>query len=162
MGHPGPLITLRKETTNRCVAFCCCPLYKLQIHIQGGIVFNWTNPCDVLHLYHPFNEEYINTRCVRLPYSLRRLFHFRESSGLPLWSFNDIFNTISVISRWSVLLVEETGVPRKPPIFHGKHADRFTILKHTGLKVPQNSNTFNDVNKCINNPNNPVVLFPSN
>ena len=46
-------------------------------------------------------------------------------------------------------------------IFHGKHVDRFTILKHTGLKFPQNSNTFNDVSKCINNPNNPVVLFPS-
>jgi hypothetical protein len=26
-------------------------------------------------------------------------------------------------------------------IFHGKHVDRFTILKHTSLKVPQNSNT---------------------
>ena len=25
--------------------------------------------------------------------------------------FNATFNTISVISRWSVLLVEETGVP---------------------------------------------------
>ena len=46
-------------------------------------------------------------------------------------------------------------------IFHGKHVDRFTILKHTSLKVPQNSNTFNDVRKCINNPNNPVGLFPS-
>ena len=45
--------------------------------------------------------------------------------------------------------------------FHGKHVDRFTILKHTGLKVPQNSNIFNDVSKCINNPNNPVVLFSS-
>jgi hypothetical protein len=52
-------------------------------------------------------------RCVRLAYSLRRLFHFRESSGLALWSFNDLFDTISVISRWSVLLVEETGVPKK-------------------------------------------------
>jgi hypothetical protein len=31
--------------------------------------------------------------------------------GLGLWGFNTAFNNISVISWWSVLLVEETGVP---------------------------------------------------
>ena len=30
-----------------------------------------------------------------------------------LMVFNATFNNISVISRWSVLLVEETGVPEK-------------------------------------------------
>ena len=30
-----------------------------------------------------------------------------------LMVFNATFNSISVISRWSVLLVEETGVPEK-------------------------------------------------
>jgi hypothetical protein len=31
--------------------------------------------------------------------------------GLGLWCYNATFNNISVISWWSVLLVEETGVP---------------------------------------------------
>jgi hypothetical protein len=47
-----------------------------------------------------------NTLCFQLLY-------------LPLWSrrggrdhiFNATFNNISVISSWSVLLVEETGIP---------------------------------------------------
>jgi hypothetical protein len=30
--------------------------------------------------------------------------------GLGLWGFNPTFNNISVISWWSVLLVQETGV----------------------------------------------------
>ena len=34
-------------------------------------------------------------------------------------------------------------------IVHGKHVDRFSILKRTGLKFPQNSKTFNDVSVSI-------------
>ena len=37
------------------------------------------------------------------------------------------------------------------PFFYSKHVDRFTILKHTILKVPQNSNIFNDVSKGVRN-----------
>jgi hypothetical protein len=33
--------------------------------------------------------------------------------GVRVMVFNDTFNNISVISRWSVLLVEEIGVPRE-------------------------------------------------
>jgi hypothetical protein len=45
------------------------------------------------------------------------------------------------------------------PVFYSKHLDRVTILKHTILKVPQNSNIFNDVSKGVHN--NPVVSPPS-
>jgi hypothetical protein len=31
--------------------------------------------------------------------------------GLGLWCFKTTFNNVSAISWWSVLLVEETGVP---------------------------------------------------
>jgi hypothetical protein len=37
------------------------------------------------------------------------------------------------------------------PFLYSKHVDRFTILKHTILKVPQNSNIFNDVSKGVRN-----------
>ena len=30
------------------------------IHV-GRCCFNWTNPCDVLHIYHPFNGEYFHS-----------------------------------------------------------------------------------------------------
>ena len=39
--------------------------------------------------------------------------------GLWFMVFNATFNNISIISRWSVLLVEETGVPgKKTPTCH--------------------------------------------
>jgi hypothetical protein len=38
------------------------------------------------------------------------IFFKRERVGLGLWCYTT-FNNISVISWWSVLLVEETGVP---------------------------------------------------
>jgi hypothetical protein len=47
-------------------------------------------------------------------YSLKIVFTAGNINGLEwLWFmvFNATFNNISAISRWSVLLVEETGVP---------------------------------------------------
>jgi hypothetical protein len=46
------------------------------------------------------------------------------------------------------------------PVFYSKHADRFAMLKRTSLKVPQNSNIFNDVIKGVHNKDNPVVSPP--
>jgi hypothetical protein len=37
----------------------------------------------------------------------------KENRWVRLMVFNATFNIISVISRWSVLMVEETGVPRE-------------------------------------------------
>ena len=39
--------------------------------------------------------------------------HKLDCTGLGLWCFNATFNNIAVISWWSVLLVEETGVPKE-------------------------------------------------
>ena len=65
------------------------------------------------------NSEY----CTQLQYSLLPFFFFRKSCDCQehqvtqvyllvcLMVFNATFNNISVISWWTVLLVEETGVP---------------------------------------------------
>ena len=61
---------------------------------------------------NPINQFYKTSMDTIIESSLSILF-------VCLMVFNATFNNISVISWWSVLLVEETGGPRKkPPTCH--------------------------------------------
>jgi hypothetical protein len=54
-------------------------------------------------------------------YILRTFVFFRDSQRIRVMVFNATGNNISVISWWSVLLVEETRVPRenhRPAVGH--------------------------------------------
>jgi len=50
--------------------------------------------------------------------------------GVSVMVFNAIFNNISVISWWSVLLVEETGVPGEK---HWHAASHRQTLRHNAI-----------------------------
>ena len=57
------------------------------------------------------NNVYINEwSFVACPGALSQM-HKKEEKGVRVMMFNATFNNISVISWWSVLLVEETRVP---------------------------------------------------
>ena len=51
--------------------------------------------------------------------------------------FNATFNNISVISLWSVLLVEETGVPRENQQPVASHRQTLTLLQNVVLSTPR-------------------------
>ena len=56
--------------------------------------------------------------------------------------FNATFNNISVISWWSVLLVEETGVPgenHRPIVSHGHNLSHNVIWSTTHHEWSSNS-----------------------
>jgi len=73
----------------------------------------WTNPCNVLHIYHPFNGEYFHPNYTIGVFAL--LTHCTVCStfrikGVYGYGLLTPLSTISVISRRSVLLVEKTAV----------------------------------------------------
>jgi hypothetical protein len=55
--------------------------------------------------------------------------------------FNATFNNISVISRQSVLLVEESGVPQENKLYHialvSMYINQLHIIRHNYLYKPE-------------------------
>ena len=65
--------------------------------------------------------------------------------------FNDTFNNISVISWWSVLLVEETGVPRenhRPAASHLQTSSHF-VVSSTPRLIESRSRNVSGVMHCL-------------
>ena len=92
--------------------------------LQKGVVYN----CSTMYI-HSILSGFSSTFCYQEPYTLEC-----KGNSQPLYcglvrvmAFNAIFNNISVILWWSVLLMEETGVPREN---HRPVASRWQTLSH--------------------------------
>jgi hypothetical protein len=84
--------------------------------------------CSTMYI-HSILSGFSSTFCYQEPYTLEC-----KGNSQPLYyglvrvmAFNAIFNNISVILWWSVLLMEETGVPREN---HRPVASRWQTLSH--------------------------------
>ena len=94
-------LATRENRTHNC--------WKLPLHVRNGnFETRVTNLHPVLRLSCVFDSSLTNSRTILREF----VSHMRENVGL-VWFMvlNATFNHISVISRLSVLLVVETGVP---------------------------------------------------
>jgi hypothetical protein len=86
---------------------------------------------ESIHCCHGYTTVYLSWNTWIYNYNLARKSH-REAHKIRSCSpvvFNAIFNNISVISWWSVLLVEETGVLRENHRSACMDTDKYTVVR---------------------------------